>query len=221
MIRNLFSIFDPSTIYKIPINWATLTLLLLLISNKWNYNLFNKIPKNLIKIINNEIRTTLKSSYLKINILILISILIMIIIRNLIRLLPYVYNSTRRVTVRLSIALTLWIGIIIFIILHHKKSILAHLVPQGTPSGLIPLIVIIETIRSIIRPLTLSIRLTTNIIAGHLIISLIGEIIEFKLITTLTIIPQTLLILIEIAVSVIQAYVFTILITLYIKEINN
>ncbi|WP_414887680.1 F0F1 ATP synthase subunit A, partial [Sphingomonas sp. Leaf339] len=52
---------------------------------------------------------------------------------------------------------------------------LAHLVPQGTPPVLIPFIVCIETIRNIIRPLTLAVRLSANIIAGHLLLTLLGN----------------------------------------------
>lgn len=94
--------------------------------------------------------------------------------------------------------------------------------PLGTPSYLIPFIAIIETIRLIIRPITLSIRLTANIIAGHLLLSLLGssgsQILRINLFI-IFIISQFILIILEIAVSIIQAYVFSILMTLYSREI--
>jgi len=97
----------------------------------------------------------------------------------------------------------------------------AHLVPQGTPRILIPFIVIIETIRNIIRPGTLAVRLSANIIAGHLLLTLLGNtgnslsaiLISFLIIT------QLLLLMLESAVAIIQSYVFTILRTLYSREI--
>jgi len=91
----------------------------------------------------------------------------------------------------------------------------------GTPLILIPFIVLIETIRLIIRPITLAIRLTANIIAGYLLISLIGSSGQSLRIITLSIILRTqiLLIILEIAVAFIQSYVFTILRTLYRSEI--
>ena len=87
---------------------------------------------------------------------------------------------------------------------------------------LISFIVLVESLRNIIRPLTLSVRLCANIIAGHLLITLIsstGEILGFVM-TNLVIILQISLIILELRVSIIQAYVFTVLITLYCAEVN-
>jgi len=84
-----------------------------------------------------------------------------------------------------------------------------------------PFIVIIESISLIIRPLTLSIRLTANIIAGHLLLTLLGSSglnISNSLMLFLLIFTQILLYFLEIAVSIIQAYVFSILSTLYSRE---
>jgi len=95
-------------------------------------------------------------------------------------------------------------------------------VPQGTPGILIPFIVCIETIRNIIRPGTLAVRLTANIIAGHLLITLLGNtgpsIVSYLLI--ILIITQILLLTLESAVSIIQSYVFAVLSTLYSREVN-
>jgi F-type H+-transporting ATPase subunit a len=97
----------------------------------------------------------------------------------------------------------------------------AHLVPQGTPSALIPFIVIIETIRNIIRPGTLAVRLSANIIAGHLLLTLLGNTGNSIsiIIVSILVFVQILLLLLESAVAVIQSYVFTILRTLYSREI--
>jgi F-type H+-transporting ATPase subunit a len=99
---------------------------------------------------------------------------------------------------------------------------LAHLVPQGTPPILIPFIVCIETIRNIIRPGTLAVRLSANIIAGHLLITLLGNTgpsLQISLITVLIVVQIALLVL-ESAVSIIQSYVFAVLRTLYSREVN-
>jgi F-type H+-transporting ATPase subunit a len=94
-------------------------------------------------------------------------------------------------------------------------------VPQGTPSVLMPFIVLIETIRNIIRPGTLAVRLSANIIAGHLLLTLLGNtgnsISSF--IISILILTQLLLLSLESAVAIIQSYVFTILRTLYSREI--
>jgi len=94
-------------------------------------------------------------------------------------------------------------------------------VPQGTPPVLIPFIVLIETIRNIIRPGTLAVRLSANIIAGHLLLTLLGNTGNSlsTFIVSLLIIAQLLLLTLETAVAVIQSYVFTILSTLYSREV--
>jgi F-type H+-transporting ATPase subunit a len=99
----------------------------------------------------------------------------------------------------------------------------AHLVPQRTPGVLIPFIVLIESVRNIIRPGTLAVRLTANMIAGHLLITLLGNQTAARsgVILSILINVQILLIVLELAVSIIQAYVFTVLITLYTSEIHS
>ncbi len=85
-----------------------------------------------------------------------------------------------------------------------------------------PFIVCIETIRNIIRPGTLAVRLTANIIAGHLLITLLGNTGPNipTLLISLLIITQIILLILEAAVSIIQSYVFAVLSTLYSREVN-
>lgn len=94
--------------------------------------------------------------------------------------------------------------------------------PQGTPAVLIPFIVCIETISNVIRPGTLAVRLTANIIAGHLLLTLIGNTGNSLslIIINFLIIGQIALLILESAVSIIQSYVFAVLSTLYSSEVN-
>lgn len=106
--------------------------------------------------------------------------------------------------------------------INHTQHIFAHLVPQGTPGPLIPFIVLIETIRNVIRPGTLAVRLAANIIAGHLLLTLLGRTgpsLSVSLISIL-LFSQILLLILEAAVAVIQSYVFAVLRTLYAREVN-
>merc|ERR1739846_246320 len=108
-----------------------------------------------------------------------------------------------------------------FLGLFQYKNILVHLVPVGTPAVLIPVIVIIETIRNLIRPGALAVRLAANMVAGHLLLSLLGgqgAALRVSLLCGL-IIGLVLLMVLECAVACIQAYVFTILSTLYLNEL--
>ena len=111
---------------------------------------------------------------------------------------------------------------IIFGWINNTQHIFAHLVPQGTPAVLIPFIVCIETIRNIIRPGTLAVRLAANIIAGHLLLTLLGNTGPSLTISLLTILVSTqiALLVLESAVAIIQSYVFAVLSTLYSREVN-
>lgn len=96
----------------------------------------------------------------------------------------------------------------------------AHLVPQGTPIFLVFFIVLVETVSNLIRPITLSVRLAANIIAGHLLIVLLGSVIVLRGVVIFGgLIALTLLFLLEIAVAFIQSYVFMVLVGLYSAEI--
>jgi len=98
---------------------------------------------------------------------------------------------------------------------------LAHLVPLGTPPVLMPFMVLIETVSNVIRPGTLAVRLAANIIAGHLLLVLLGNqgpSISSSLLRIL-LVTQILLLTLESAVAVIQSYVFAVLATLYSREV--
>ncbi|PZO93598.1 MAG: ATP synthase F0 subunit A [Streptococcus pyogenes] len=102
------------------------------------------------------------------------------------------------------------------------NSLFAHLVPLGCPNALMPFIVVIERIRLIIRPLTLSVRLTANMIAGHIIMALISmRSINSGLVLTSSIASEVLITILELGVALIQPYVFFILLFLYRQEVQK
>jgi len=220
MINNLFSIFDPTSSFPVPLNWLSLSLTLFLIfPSYWILRspfivFLNQVTKTLIA----EFSVLLKNN--KIRILIFISLFFIISHTNILGLLAYSFTSTRHLVITLSLALPFWLGFVIFSIINNTLNFLAHLVPLGTPGILIPFMVIIEIIRNIIRPITLSVRLAANIIAGHLLLTLLRELLPIRtiLIFGSAFAAQTLLIVLEAAVAIIQAYVFSILITLYASE---
>jgi len=224
MITNLFSIFDPSTnIINLSFNWLALIIFILLIPiNFWIIpNNLNLIYKKLIYILFNEFKIIVNNKKNNNFNLIFISLFIFIIINNFIGLFPYIFTRTRHLNINLRLSLPLWIRIILYGWIKKTNNIFIHLVPQGTPNILIPFIILIESIRNIIRPITLTVRLTANIIAGHLLLTLLGNIgpLLNLIIIPLLIKVQIILLLLESAVAIIQSYVFSILITLYIREI--
>lgn len=222
MIINLFSIFDPSTSSILSLNW--LRIILILIFLPFQYWLLPSrltfIWTSFIIYIFNEFKILI--NYSLSNLIIFINLLTLIFFNNFLGLFPYIFTASSHINFCLSLSLTLWLRTIIYRIYNYLNDLLSHLTPQGTPFILISFIVIIESIRLIIRPLTLAIRLTANIIAGHLLLSLLGstgQLISNPLILTIIIFSQILLYTLEISVSLIQAYVFSILSTLYRREI--
>jgi F-type H+-transporting ATPase subunit a len=225
MITNLFSVFDPSTtIFNLSLNWLRTFIGLLLIPYSFwllpsRINiLWNRILTTLYK----EFKTLLGPNRQNGSSFIFISLFSLILFNNFLGLFPYIFTRTSHLTLTLTLALPLWISFIVYGWLNHTQHIFAHLVPQGTPRVLIPFIVCIETIRNVIRPGTLAVRLTANIIAGHLLLTLIGNtgrsLSAFLL--TFLIIGQIALLVLESAVAIIQAYVFAVLSTLYSREVN-
>lgn len=225
MISNLFSIFDPSTnLFNLSINWTRTLLGLIfipygfwLIPNR-HYYLWNLILNKL----HNEFKTLLKNNYFQGSTFIFISLFSFILFNNFLGLFPYIFTRTSHLTLSLSISLPLWLSFIIYGWINNYQHIFSHIIPQGTPAILIPFIVLIETISNVIRPGTLAVRLTANIIAGHLLITLLrrtGSNIASYIIIFLVIV-QILLLILESAVAVIQSYVIAILRTLYSREVN-
>nr|YP_010949960.1 ATP synthase F0 subunit 6 [Sebastes flavidus]WMI35864.1 ATP synthase F0 subunit 6 [Sebastes flavidus] len=153
----------------------------------------------------------------------LTSLMIFLITLNMLGLLPYTFTPTTQLSLNLGLAVPLWLATVIIGMRNQPTHALGHLLPEGTPGPLIPVLIIIETISLFIRPLALGVRLTANLTAGHLLIQLIatGAFVLLPLMPTVAIITTTVLVLLtllEIAVAMIQAYVFVLLLTLYLQE---
>nr|YP_010037045.1 ATP synthase F0 subunit 6 [Mungos mungo]QQW47587.1 ATP synthase F0 subunit 6 [Mungos mungo] len=155
--------------------------------------------------------------------LMLMSLILFIGSTNLLGLLPHSFTPTTQLSMNLGMAIPLWAGTVIMGFRHKTKMSLAHFLPQGTPLPLIPMLVIIETISLFIQPMALAVRLTANITAGHLLIHLIGGATLALMnispsVALITFIILTLLTILEFAVALIQAYVFTLLVSLYLHD---
>uniref|UniRef100_A0AAU6QDK6 ATP synthase subunit a n=1 Tax=Arrenurus rostratus TaxID=3136836 RepID=A0AAU6QDK6_9ACAR len=220
-MTNLFSIFDPSGSI-LSMNWLMLIIPIILMSNSSKkssklISIMTIISKN----INKELNSMMEKSKKKSSSNILFSTFLVIMIINMISLMPFNFTITSQISFNLPAALSIWLSYLILGWTKKCKSMLAHLVPMGTPNALLPIMVLIELISQIIRPITLSVRLTANMVAGHLLMSLLGE---FSLNSKMNTILSSPLIMtltfLEICVSMIQAYVFMTLITLYSTEIN-
>nr|AEY77615.1 ATPase6 [Barisia imbricata imbricata] len=153
----------------------------------------------------------------------LISLLLFLMSMNLLGLLPYTFTPTTQLSMNMGLAIPLWLATVLTGLRNQPTISIGHMLPEGTPAPLIPILIIIETISLFIRPLALGVRLTANLTAGHLLIQLIS----MAIITIIPTLPTTalvtfvvllLLTLLELAVAMIQAYVFTLLLSLYLQE---
>nr|QLD97236.1 ATP synthase F0 subunit 6 [Rhipicephalus appendiculatus]QLD97249.1 ATP synthase F0 subunit 6 [Rhipicephalus appendiculatus] len=220
MMHNLFSIFDPSTSSNFNLNWLSLLIWVLIIPNIFwaSSSLFLISWKILLKKFFQEISNNMKSSKLK-NCIFITAIFIFILLSNTMGLLPYTFTSSSHLVFTMFFAFPFWISFMMFSLINKFNMMMSHLVPMGSPMMLSFFMVIIETVSNFIRPITLSVRLTANMISGHLLIHLLSSISMFGNMFFMMSIPlmMTLLIL-ETAVAFIQGFVFVILISLYINE---
>nr|YP_009185831.1 ATP synthase F0 subunit 6 [Euryusa optabilis]ALO70557.1 ATP synthase F0 subunit 6 [Euryusa optabilis] len=222
MMSNLFSSFDPSTLF-FSLNWLSTFMGILfipsmywLIPSRWNY-LWIKI----IMTLHNEFKILLNEK-IKGSTLIFISLFSLILFNNFLGLFPYIFTSSSHLIMTLSLAMPLWLSFMIYGWLNNTIHMFAHLVPQGTPPILMPFMVLIESISNIIRPGTLAVRLAANMIAGHLLLTLLGNTGSSMnmIMINILLITQLLLLILESAVAIIQSYVFAVLSTLYSSEVN-
>uniref|UniRef100_UPI0030FE80A8 ATP synthase F0 subunit 6 n=1 Tax=Dicerapanorpa minshana TaxID=3135611 RepID=UPI0030FE80A8 len=225
MMTNLFSVFDPSTnILNLSLNWMSTFLGLLMIpSLYWLIpSRYNLVWNNIIVTLHNEFKTLLGPTGHMGSSFMFISLFSIILFNNFLGLFPYIFTSSSHLTLTLSLALPLWLSFMIYGWINHTQHMFAHLVPQGTPAILMPFMVCIETISNMIRPGTLAVRLAANMIAGHLLLTLLGNTgpsLSY-MILSLLIIAQIALLVLECAVAIIQSYVFAVLSTLYSSEVN-
>nr|UFK29718.1 ATPase subunit 6 [Pseudorhombus levisquamis] len=151
------------------------------------------------------------------------SLVLYLISLNMLGLLPYTFTPTTQLSLNLGFAVPLWLATVIIGMRNRPTHALGHLLPEGTPTLLIPVLIIIETISLFIRPLALGVRLTANLTAGHLLIHLISmaTFVMLPLMPAVAILTSALMLLLtllEIAVAMIQAYVFVLLLSLYLQE---
>nr|YP_008593384.1 ATP synthase F0 subunit 6 [Trichogaster lalius]BAN83313.1 ATPase subunit 6 [Trichogaster lalius] len=151
------------------------------------------------------------------------SLMVYLITLNMLGLLPYTFTPTTQLSLNMGLAVPLWLATVIIGMRNQPTHTLAHMLPEGTPTLLIPVLIIIETISHFMRPLALGVRLTANLTAGHLLIQLIttAVFVLIPLMPTVAVLTATLLFLLtllEVAVAMIQAYVFVLLLSLYLQE---
>lgn len=157
---------------------------------------------------------------------IILSIFLTIFILNVSSLSPYTVSVTGQLLITFSLSFILFLGIFFIAVLNHKLKFIQYFIPKDVPSYLKFFLTVIEFLSFIIRPFSLSIRLFANMLAGHTLLNIFGSFTYyvfgvFSLSFFIPFIFCSLIIVLELGVAVIQAYVFSILLAIYFNDVIN
>nr|BBB04538.1 ATPase subunits 6 [Neobythites unimaculatus] len=225
IMANIFNDFASPSVMSIPliimaimIPWDTLPTPTL----KW-------LQARLLLAQNRSFKTFLKQIFLPLGTegykwaTLLTSLFAFLATLNLLGGLPYTFTPGAQLSLSLVLASPLWLATVLIGATKQPNKSIAHLLPESTPKYLIPLIILIETISLMVRPVSLAVRLAANLTAGHLMIYMLSTATLYMLYSFHFALPMVLAVLIalailELAVALIQAYVFVLLLSLYLKE---
>ena len=224
-MSNLFAVFSPERWHGVSLMWMAIGLpVLMMPKSLW---IAKSRSQHFLRLINLRVTKEIKSGFgahqapgtgwLFVRLFLFIGTI------NLSGLIPYVFTPTTHLRITLGLGLPIWLGTIRVRWGLQPIFIFAHLAPRGTPITLLPFMVIIEVLSTLIRPLTLAVRLAANIIAGHLLFALLRGCASpnnglENLIYILVLIPLGVL---ELTVALIQAFVFSLLSRLYVQETQS
>ncbi len=150
---------------------------------------------------------------------IVLATFLFILLGNLLGMVPYSFTFTSHIIVTFAMAITVWIGVTILGLTRHGMHFFSFFVPPGVPIWMWPLLIPIELISYLSRPITLSVRLFANMLAGHTLLKVLaGFVFPLSVFGVLPLAMIAALTGLEILIAVLQAYVFTILTCLYIND---
>lgn len=158
---------------------------------------------------------------------IVFTVFLYVLTANLLGLVPFSFATTAQLVVAFGLSFSLFIGVTLIGVLTHKVHFLSFFLPSGAPIALAPLLVVIELISYIFRPISLGVRLFANITAGHSLLAIIAGFswtmigVNTLFMTALAAVPAIVIVAIfglELAVAFLQAYVFAVLLCIYLKD---
>ena len=151
------------------------------------------------------------------------SLFMFILFCNLLGMVPYSFTVTSQIIVTFALALVVFLGVTVIGFIRHGAHFLKLFVPSGVPLALLPLLVVIEVLSYLIRPVSLSVRLFANMLAGHTMLKVFGG-----FVVALGILggwaPLAFVVALtglEIGIAILQAYVFAILTCIYLNDAIN
>jgi F-type H+-transporting ATPase subunit a len=155
------------------------------------------------------------------------SLFMFILVGNLLGLLPYAFTFTSHIAVTFALAAVVFLLVTIVALVIHGTHFFSYFFPEGAPKALAPLIIPIEVISYLSRPVSLSVRLFANMVAGHVMLKVFATFVVLiggsagvlgVLGATLPLALNVALVGFEILVAFLQAYVFAILTSIYLHD---
>nr|WDA96124.1 ATP synthase F0 subunit 6 [Hirudinaria manillensis] len=229
MFLDVFSIFDIYELNSLLFNNISMNMLVMLLPmlviilimcNLWiskgmNWNL-NSLP---LKFMNDQCMRT-KSYLIKSYSIIIISLFLTLLSVNMTGLISFTFSMSSQLIFTLSIALPMWLSLILSSFMYNKMAFMAHLLPDGAPLWLNPFLVLIETISIMVRPLTLSFRLAANMTSGHVVMCLVTNFLSSIMMNLsglhlFLLLFSSMYLLFEVGICIIQAYIYCLLLSLY------
>lgn len=138
---------------------------------------------------------------------------------NLLGMVPYSFTATSHIIVTFALAMFVFVGVTLLAIFKHGFKFLGFFLPGGTPWWMAPMMIVIELVSYLSRPISLSIRLCANMSAGHIVMKIFAGFIVMMGVAG--IIPFALLIVLtgfEIGIAILHAYIFTVLSCVYLND---
>jgi F-type H+-transporting ATPase subunit a len=147
------------------------------------------------------------------------TVFMFVLVGNLIGMVPYGFTFTSHIIVTFTMAMVVFLGVTVIALIKHKMHFFTFFMPPGVPLIMAPLLVPIEIISYLSRPMSLSVRLFANMLAGHTLLKVFaGFVVALGLFGVFPLAFVVVLTGLEIVIAFLQAFVFTILTCLYLND---
>jgi F-type H+-transporting ATPase subunit a len=147
------------------------------------------------------------------------AVFLVVLFGNVLGLVPYSFTYTSHIIVTIALAMMIFILVVLLSLKNHKLGFFKMFFPPGAPIFLAPLLIPIEVLSFVFRPISLAVRLFANMMAGHVMLQLFaGFTVALGLFGVLPLTFVVLLTGFEILVALLQAYVFALLTSIYLKD---
>nr|NP_203510.1 ATP synthase F0 subunit 6 [Terebratalia transversa]AAK95501.1 ATPase synthase subunit 6 [Terebratalia transversa] len=179
-----------------------------------------QVLKNKVSFFSSQVLLSSKASVIKGIPGLLICVLMLVMTLNLSGMVPGVFASTSHLLTNFALGVTVWLGFLFSSLFNSVRGFLSHFLPVGGPWWLNPFLVVIELVSTMIRPVTLGVRLAANMAAGHVLLGLLGKImlplggVWFMGLS----IPALFYSVFESGICIVQGYIFFLLLVLYTDD---